>query len=123
MKAVKQSQSQHLTHSRPSEAGDLGCAGVMRLHILGPAFGLPSIDPECTAAVALVKTYCEKEGKQWELVPSHETSTSDCLPLLEDGEVSIRGFGNIVKHLSGGKGSIPGWAASLSPEQEADQTA
>jgi hypothetical protein len=45
---------------------------VLELHIWGPAFGLPSIEPECIATVA----YCQQviaQG-QWTLVAGHDTT-------------------------------------------------
>ena len=45
---------------------------ALELHVWGPAFGLPSIDPECIAIV----TYCQRvipEG-QWSLVASYDKS-------------------------------------------------
>lgn len=45
---------------------------VLELHIWGPAFGLPSIEPECIATVA----YCRRvmpEG-QWILVPDFDAT-------------------------------------------------
>jgi hypothetical protein len=45
---------------------------VFELHIWGPAFGLPSIEPECIATVA----YCQRvlPKGQWALVADHDTS-------------------------------------------------
>lgn len=45
---------------------------ALELHVWGPAFGLPSIDPECIATVS----YCQQvipEG-QWSLVASYDKS-------------------------------------------------
>ena len=45
---------------------------ALDLHVWGPAFGLPSIDPECIATI----TYCQRvvpEG-QWSLVASYDKS-------------------------------------------------
>lgn len=45
---------------------------VLQLHIWGPAFGLPSIDPECIATVA----YCQQvipEG-EWALIADFDTT-------------------------------------------------
>lgn len=45
---------------------------VLELHIWGPAFGLPSIEPECIATVA----YCQRvvpEGR-WVLVPDFDAT-------------------------------------------------
>ena len=66
----------------------------LHLHVLGPAFGLPSIDAECIAAAALLRLYVE-EG--WTISPSHDQARR--LPRLIDGHESIYGFSNIAKHL------------------------
>lgn len=45
---------------------------ALELHVWGPAFGLPSIDPECIGTVM----YCQRvipEG-QWRLVASYDKS-------------------------------------------------
>lgn len=65
----------------------------MRLYIQGPAFGLPSIDAECNAAVALLQLRAED---QYEIVPTHEQI--DRLPYLVDGQAKLYGFSNIVRH-------------------------
>lgn len=46
----------------------------MELHIWGPAFGLPSIDPECLAALSLFD-HVVPQG-QWRLVASNDTTVS-----------------------------------------------
>lgn len=95
----------------------------MKLYILGPAFGLPSIDAECIAAVALVKTYCENNNQSWELIASHEPTPGARLPLLEDRSASYPGFNVISSHLADASNNIPGLAADLTPEQRADAAA
>lgn len=96
----------------------------MRLHILGPAFGLPSLDAECIAAVALLKRYSTGSGQHWELVASHEAPTGAQLPFLEvDGE-RYSGFDRIAHHLIEASGSsVPGLTTNLTPQQRADATA
>lgn len=69
---------------------------MMRLHVLGPAFGLPSIDPQCVAAVALVKKSL-REG-EWSLFATHEQSRR--LPYLEHDGQYFEGFDNVVRCLS-----------------------
>ncbi|TKX21077.1 putative outer mitochondrial membrane transport complex protein [Elsinoe australis] len=69
----------------------------MRLHILGPAFGCPSIDAQCNAAVALVKEEASKQGKKWELVCA--VDNFEDLPFLEDEEKLYHGFSSIARHL------------------------
>lgn len=95
----------------------------MRLYILGPAFGLPSIDAECIAAVALVKTCCESTGQNWELVASHEATSGTHFPLLEDDGASYSGFSVIARHLTDASGNIAGLAADLTSEQSAEAAA
>ncbi|KAF7189698.1 Metaxin-like protein [Pseudocercospora fuligena] len=66
----------------------------MQLYILGPAFGLPSIDAECSAAVAVLQLHARDK---YEIIPTHDTQTP--LPRLVDGTARIFGFNNIVRHL------------------------
>lgn len=68
----------------------------MQLLILGPAFGLPSIDAECNAAVALLQLRAEGTHT---FVPTHDQR--ERLPCLVDGQTRISGFANIVRHLAG----------------------
>ena len=84
----------------------------MKLYILGPGFGLPSIDPECNAAVALLRA--QDETVSWELAISHDEANT--LPRLEDGGVTYKGLKSIANHL---KERTP----SLSAQLETDQTA
>lgn len=96
----------------------------MRLHILGPAFGLPSIDAECIAAVALLKCYAQGSGQSWELVASHEAAPATQFPFLQVGDALYSGFDRIAQHLVDSSGSsVPGLAAHLTPQQQADATA
>lgn len=72
---------------------------MMQLHVLGPAFGLPSIDAECNAAVALVRQHFgADDNHSWEIVATHEHERT--LPCLRDGERSYCGFNAIARHLS-----------------------
>ncbi|KAK3075992.1 hypothetical protein LTR53_000169 [Teratosphaeriaceae sp. CCFEE 6253] len=66
----------------------------MELFILGPAFGLPSIDAECVAAVALLQLLNRND---WTLVPTHDDRRG--LPLLVSNDRHICGFTNIVRYL------------------------
>ena len=47
---------------------------VLELHVWGAAFGLPSIDPECNAAIA----YCAHvlPHDDWVLIASNDVSVS-----------------------------------------------
>lgn len=47
---------------------------VLELHVWGPAFGLPSIDAECIAAVAYAKLTLRKGS--WVVVASHDLDKS-----------------------------------------------
>ncbi|KAF2764601.1 hypothetical protein EJ03DRAFT_19184 [Teratosphaeria nubilosa] len=67
---------------------------AVELHILGPAFGLASIDSRCLAAVALLQLHLPSE---YRLVPTQ--TEQDRLPLLIDNGNRIYGFNNIVRHL------------------------
>ncbi|KAI5197500.1 hypothetical protein E4T39_07245 [Aureobasidium subglaciale] len=96
----------------------------MKLHILGPAFGLPSIDAECIAAVALVERYTQSSGQAWALVASHEAAAGTQLPCLQVGDKTYSGFDRIAQHLideSGG--TVPGLSTNLTAQQQADATA
>lgn len=49
----------------------------MELHTWGPAFGLPSIDPECLATIAYFRCipdlnppHAQQSTKLWRIVPS-----------------------------------------------------
>lgn len=46
---------------------------MLDLHIWGPAFGLPSIDPECVAAVAYLQA-AASSSSDWRLIPSNDPS-------------------------------------------------
>ena len=87
----------------------------MRLHILGPAFGLPSIDSECNAAVALLRLHETRTGTAWELIASHDDD-DHALPRLETSKRSYTGLRSISQHLSLNE-------SHLNPSQEADSTA
>ena len=96
----------------------------MKLHILGPAFGLPSIDAECIAAVALVERYTQGSSQAWALVASHEAAPGTQFPFLQVGDETYSGFDRIAKHLVDASGStVPGLATNLTAQQQADATA
>lgn len=95
----------------------------MKLYVLGPAFGLPSIDAECTAAVALLKVFCRKHHQAWELVATHEHGSTTSLPLLVDGGCTTRGYKSIARYLAKANGDIDGLLTGLSPKQKADHAA
>lgn len=66
----------------------------MQLFILGPAFGLPSIEAECAAAVALLQLYA-RDGYDLTAVADQQST----LPHLADGTAHVSGFNNILRHL------------------------
>lgn len=66
----------------------------MHLHVLSPAFGLASIDAECLAAVALVKSYCDGKGIPWHLSASHKDE--EHLPMLSIDGRRLYGFNAIA---------------------------
>ncbi|KAK5113662.1 hypothetical protein LTR62_003289 [Meristemomyces frigidus] len=71
----------------------------MRLYVLGPAFDLPSLDPECLAAIALLQSLGPEE---WQLIPTHDdTHGLPYLTLNNDNNTakSIHGFASITHHL------------------------
>jgi sorting and assembly machinery component 37 len=99
---------------------------VLELHIWGPAFSLPSIDPQCLATIAYLVQAVPEDA--WVLVASSDpsvspTSTSelipwstiptneiydrtdsfpwcpDELPALKDGATWVSKFRNIVDYL------------------------
>ena len=98
-------------------------AMVLELHVLGPAFSLPSIDASCIAATAYLRRTLPPDA--WVLVPStlpdnHLVST---LPAIRDGCRWVDGFHSIVAYLrrvSEGKWDLDG---RLSREQRADKAA
>ncbi|KAL1957261.1 hypothetical protein VTO42DRAFT_6167 [Malbranchea cinnamomea] len=96
---------------------------VLELHIWGPAFGLPSLDPQCLAAIAyfafaLPSKSSSTQGatgrEDWVLiassdplaVPTHE------LPAVRAGTRWVSGFRNIVEFLkqySNGEWDLDRW--------------
>ncbi|KAK6582787.1 hypothetical protein PZA11_005195 [Diplocarpon coronariae] len=73
---------------------------MIELHIWGPAFGLPSIDPHCLAAIAYLQQAVPR-GK-WQLVASSDPALSpiNALPALRNGDIIVGGFRNIVHYLA-----------------------
>lgn len=70
----------------------------MRLYVTCPAFGLPSLDPECIAATALLQAHNE-DNASWSLIPTFEDGKTR-LPMLVDGQGQYHGFSNIARYLS-----------------------
>ncbi|KAK3711704.1 hypothetical protein LTR37_009481 [Vermiconidia calcicola] len=88
----------------------------MKLYVLGPAFGLPSIDAECSAAVALLRLRLA-EG-EWSIVPTSDQTRR--LPYLRNGDNSVTGFKNIARYIEQSQGIL---SPPLDEKQRADATA
>jgi len=73
---------------------------MLQLFIFGPAFSLPSLDPESLAAIALLHLHYRRTQTPWQLI-SDATATPQ--PYLLDLENShryrITGFRDIARHL------------------------
>ncbi|KAK6521274.1 hypothetical protein TWF506_001498 [Arthrobotrys conoides] len=72
----------------------------IELHVWNRAFGLPSLDPECLAAIAFLSSAIPQD--LWVLVESNNASVSPngSLPALKDGPQWIGGFDAIVSYLN-----------------------
>ncbi|MCJ1471961.1 hypothetical protein MMC13_000604 [Lambiella insularis] len=95
---------------------------VLELHVWGPAFGLPSIDQDCLAAVAYFTEVVPVD--QWVLAEDTDEGTDlRQLPAVRDGAATVCGFENIVgylKTISHGQWDLD---APLTVRQKADCTA
>lgn len=96
---------------------------VLELHVWGPAFGLPSIDPQCLAAISYLPQFLAHDA--WILIPSNDAQVSPLgqLPALRHDQTWVAGFSNIVAYLdeiSSGKWSLD---RNLSETQRADLSA
>lgn len=82
---------------------------TFELHTYGPAFGLPSIDIQCLAAVALLQSCLDPESKAWHLIPSSDPNLNPFneLPALKDGDLWIAGFRNIARYIETRRNSLP----------------
>jgi sorting and assembly machinery component 37 len=92
---------------------------MLELHVLGPAFSLPSIDAHCLAAVAYLSQAVPKDS--WRLIASPNPAAE--LPALRDGDAYVTGFDRIVRYLretSGGEWDLD---ADLDDEGRADVAA
>ncbi|KAI9768735.1 MAG: hypothetical protein M1840_004730 [Geoglossum simile] len=72
---------------------------ILELHVWGPAFTLPSIDPRCLAVIAYL-THVVPRG-QWVLIAGDGLALSQTkeLPSLRHGSTWVLGFRNIVDYL------------------------
>lgn len=72
------------------------------LYIWGPAFGLPSIDPECIAAVAFCR-HAIQDSSRWSVTPGHDPISlpSQRYPALYDSTAGTwsGGYDDIARHL------------------------
>lgn len=75
----------------------------MRLYIVGPAFGCPSIDPQCNAAVALLKHFVDSSGTEIDVI--NASRDFDDLPLLEFEGSSYYGYASISRFIAERSGS------------------
>jgi len=97
---------------------------VLELHVWGPAFGLPSIEPECIATVA----YCQRviPKGDWTLVAEHDPTVgaTESLPILFDDDVATAsGFEDIVAYLRNHPAVTNDLDVNLSSRQQIDRTA
>ncbi|KAI4287303.1 MAG: hypothetical protein L6R35_003436 [Caloplaca aegaea] len=93
---------------------------MLQLHVWGPGFGLPSIDPQCLAAIAYLSQFVSKN--EWELVASSDLTLSPTreLPALRDGSIWIGGFQNILHHLQRKSGGLWDLDHDCNDRDEAD---
>ncbi|KAF2141074.1 uncharacterized protein K452DRAFT_299123 [Aplosporella prunicola CBS 121167] len=96
---------------------------VLELHVWGPAFGLPSIDAECIAAIAYAKQAL-RDG-QWALVNAYDVDKSPTkeYPALRNGSTWIGGFHAIVLYLRRHSALERDLDEPLSNKERADVTA
>ncbi|KAI9055087.1 hypothetical protein LZ554_000052 [Drepanopeziza brunnea f. sp. 'monogermtubi'] len=73
---------------------------MLELHVWGPAFGLPSIDAHCLAAIAYLQQAVPRT--EWQLIATSDPALSptNTLPALRNGNVWIGGFRNIFYYLA-----------------------
>ncbi|KAF2741913.1 hypothetical protein M011DRAFT_497838 [Sporormia fimetaria CBS 119925] len=71
---------------------------MFELHVWGPAFGLPSIDADCLAAIAYLKWAVPIE--QWILIADYDVSLSPGrqFPLLVNGTDRVSGLTSIISY-------------------------
>ncbi|OXV08555.1 hypothetical protein Egran_03683 [Elaphomyces granulatus] len=96
---------------------------MLELHVWGPAFFLPSIDPQCLATIAYFVQAVPKEA--WVLVASSDPSLSPTneLPALKNGETWVSRFRNIVDYLWQYSNGEWGLDRSLDGLEKADKAA
>ncbi|KAK8103797.1 uncharacterized protein PG998_010830 [Apiospora kogelbergensis] len=94
----------------------------MELHVWGEAFGLPSIDPECLAAISYLGYVVPQN--EWSLIASNDVSVSPdyVLPALHHNGAWISGYLNIVRYLASDISPTPA-DGDLTEAQRADALA
>ncbi|KAF8544676.1 Tom37 C-terminal domain-containing protein [Trichophaea hybrida] len=72
---------------------------MLELHVWGPGFGLPSIDPLCLSAIAYLNLTVPRS--EWTLIPSSNPllSPSKSLPALRDNHTWATGLQPIIEYL------------------------
>ena len=93
---------------------------VYEVYIWGPAFGLPSIDGPCLAAVAYLKQCLSHDS--WVVVPSSDPALNPLgqLPALKDGKVWVAGYHNIINYLRDCSAGEQDLNKDLTASQKAD---
>lgn len=96
---------------------------VLELHVWGPAFELPSIDPECIATIAYFHRIVPRS--QWALVADYDATVSSQgeFPVLVDGAVNICGFTSIVSYLRNHRSGAYDLDYHLTHKQQTDKIA
>ncbi|KAL2757074.1 hypothetical protein ACRALDRAFT_1075766 [Sodiomyces alcalophilus JCM 7366] len=96
---------------------------IFELHVWGPAFGLPSIDAECLAAIAYL--HYTLPSSEWTLTPSSDPSLTphNRLPALRSKATGTwaTGYDAVVAHLS--RHTTHDLDVHLTPAQRADLAA
>ncbi|EPS43859.1 hypothetical protein H072_2183 [Dactylellina haptotyla CBS 200.50] len=110
------------SHDGPQPSSDES-PSMIELHVWNRAFGLPSLDPECLAAIAFLSAAIPQD--LWVLVESNNVSISPngALPALKDGSQYIGGFDSIVSYLSSRSSGRSDIDRNLSEIQKAQATA
>ncbi|KAL7270462.1 hypothetical protein RUND412_006833 [Rhizina undulata] len=72
---------------------------MLELHVWGPGYGLPSIDPRCLATIAFFEYVLPRDA--WTVVPSSNSLLSPTkeLPAIRDGTTWIAGFRGIIEYV------------------------
>ncbi|KAI5846679.1 outer mitochondrial membrane transport complex protein-domain-containing protein [Tricharina praecox] len=73
---------------------------MLTLHVWGPGFGLPSIDPHCLSAIAYLQLAVPRG--EWQIIPSSNPhlSPSKTLPALQHSTVWSTGLPQILDYIT-----------------------